>query len=182
MDYCHQRRRPNRGWAAGNRQARGKMEGKHCHKFLAAQRLGGRCATCGKRRWRPRACTSHRDEADRARKGGVRLRLAYWVAPTPGITVGLPRTAGVPARRSKSRTPEPRRTGTMSRWISSRSPAFRHCWMVSAPWTPTDFPAAAVLAWFTALSIPSVTKWTVELGRGQPAGMWWVRTNAGPQA
>jgi hypothetical protein len=41
--------------------------------------------------------------------------------------------------------------------------------MVSAPWTPTDFPAAAALAWFTALSMPSVTKWTVELGRGHPA-------------
>src|SRR5436190_1963252 len=46
----------------------------------------------------------------------------------------------------------------MSTWISSRSPAFRHCWMVSAPWTPTDFGAAAGLAWFTALSMPSVTK------------------------
>src|SRR5689334_25288534 len=52
--------------------------------------------------------------------------------------------------------------------------------MVSAPWTPTDFPAAATLAWFTALSIPSVTKCTVELGRGHPAGTWWVSTNAGP--
>ena len=70
----------------------------------------------------------------------------------------------------------------MSTWISSRRPAFRHCWMVSAPWTPTDFPAAAALAWFTALSMPSVTKWTVESGRGHPAGMWWVRTNAGPHA
>ena len=56
------------------------------------------------------------------------------------------------------------------------------CWMVSAPWTPTDFPAAAALACFTALSMPSVTKWTVELGRGHPAGMWWVSTNAGPHA
>jgi hypothetical protein len=27
-----------------------------------------------------------------------------------------------------------------------------------------------------------VTNCTVELGRGHPAGMWWVRTNAGPQA
>src|SRR3954452_8220815 len=40
---------------------------------------------------------------------------------------------------------------------------------VSAPWTATDFPAAAPLAWLTALSIPSVTNWTVELGRGHPA-------------
>src|SRR6185436_10190566 len=30
--------------------------------------------------------------------------------------------------------------------------------------------------------MPSVTKWTVEPGRGQPAGTWWVSTNAGPQA
>jgi len=41
---------------------------------------------------------------------------------------------------------------------------------------------AAALAWLTALLMPSVTKWTVESGRGHPAGMWWVRTNAGPQA
>src|ERR1051325_9235971 len=54
--------------------------------------------------------------------------------------------------------------------------------MVLAPWTPTDFPAAAVLAWLTALSMPSITKCTVESGRGHPAGTWWVRTNAGPQA
>src|SRR2546422_4409062 len=70
----------------------------------------------------------------------------------------------------------------MSTWISSRSPAFSNCWMVLAPWTPTDPPAAAVLAWFTALSMPSVTKCTVELGRGHPAGTWWVSTNAGAQA
>ena len=36
---------------------------------------------------------------------------------------------------------------------------------MSAPWTPTDFPAAAALACFTALSTPSVTKRTVEPGR-----------------
>ena len=30
---------------------------------------------------------------------------------------------------------------------SSTRPAFRSCWMVSAPWTATDFPAAAALAW-----------------------------------
>jgi len=46
----------------------------------------------------------------------------------------------------------------MSMWSSSRSPAFRHCWIVFAPWTPTDFPAAAAFAWRTALSMPSVTK------------------------
>ena len=54
--------------------------------------------------------------------------------------------------------------------------------MVSAPCTPTDLPAAAAFACFTALSMPSVTKFTVELGRGHPAGMWCVTTNAGPQA
>jgi hypothetical protein len=42
--------------------------------------------------------------------------------------------------------------------------------LLSAPWTPTDFPAAAALACFSALSMPSVTKWTIELGRGHPAG------------
>ena len=46
---------------------------------------------------------------------------------------------------------------------------------------PTDFPAAAALAWFTALSMPSVTKCTVELGRGHPEGMWWVIMNAVPK-
>ena len=30
--------------------------------------------------------------------------------------------------------------------------------------------------------MPSVTKWTVESGRGHPAGMVWVTTNAGPHA
>lgn len=60
--------------------------------------------------------------------------------------------------------------------------AFRHCWMVSAPCTPTDFQTAAALAWFTALPMPSVTQVTVELDRGHPAGMWGVRTNAAPQA
>src|SRR5215216_3996315 len=30
--------------------------------------------------------------------------------------------------------------------------------------------------------MPSVTKCTVELGRGHPAGTWWVSTNAGPHA
>lgn len=68
----------------------------------------------------------------------------------------------------------------MSTWISSSKPAFSNCWTVSAPCTPTDFPAAAALACFTALSMPSVTKFTVELGRGHPAGMRWVNTNAGP--
>src|SRR5262249_32292063 len=54
----------------------------------------------------------------------VGLRRAHWVpkvvTPTPGITVGLPRTAGVAARWSKSRTPEPRRTAVTSTLISSR--------------------------------------------------------------
>src|SRR3954466_12065230 len=54
--------------------------------------------------------------------------------------------------------------------------------MVSAPWTPTDFSPAAAFACRTALSMPSVTKCTVESGRGHPAGTWWVRTYAGPHA
>src|SRR5262245_10020508 len=64
-------------------------------------------------------------------------------------------------------------------WISSSSPVSRHCWIVWAPCTPTDFGWAADLAWATALSMPSVTNWTVEPGRGQPSGTWWVTTNAG---
>lgn len=56
-----------------------------------------------------------------------------------------------------------------------------HCWMVLGPCIPTDFPPAAAFAFSTALSMPSVTKWTVEFGRGQPAGMLWVKTKAGPQ-
>ena len=44
---------------------------------------------------------------------------------------------------------------------------------------PTDFGSAADFARATALSMPSVTNWTVEPGRGQPSGTWWVTTNAG---
>ncbi|HEV7546387.1 MAG TPA: hypothetical protein VGO42_17650, partial [Reyranella sp.] len=80
---------------------------------------------------------------------GARLRLAYWVAQVCNADAPDHRRVAkddcVPARRSKSRTPEPRRTAAMSTWISSRRPAFRHCWIVSAPWTPPDFPAAAIL-------------------------------------
>src|SRR4029077_7714076 len=64
-------------------------------------------------------------------------------------------------------------------WISSSSPASRHCWTVWAPCTPTDFGPAADFARATALSMPSVTNWTVEPGRGQPSGTWWVTTKAG---
>ena len=45
--------------------------------------------------------------------------------------------------------------------------------------TPTDFGPAANFARATALSMPSVTNWTVEPGRGQPSGTWWVTTKAG---
>src|ERR1043166_1887032 len=48
-----------------------------------------------------------------------------------------------------------------------------------APCTPTDFGPAADFARATALSMPSVTTWTVEPVRGQPSGTWWVATKAG---
>jgi hypothetical protein len=32
----------------------------------------------------------------------------------------------------------------MSTWTASTSPAFSNCWMVSAPWTPTDFPGGSL--------------------------------------
>src|SRR6478672_5114650 len=51
--------------------------------------------------------------------------------------------------------------------------------MVCAPCTPTDFGPAADLACATALSMPSVTKSTVEPGRGQPSGTSWVTMKAG---
>src|SRR5206468_4936345 len=57
--------------------------------------------------------------------------------------------------------------------------ASRHCWIVWAPCTPTDFGPAAHFARATALSMSSVTNWTDEPGRGQPSGTWWVTTNAG---
>jgi hypothetical protein len=60
--------------------------------------------------------------------------------------VGLPRTAGPPTRWSKSRTPEPRRSAAVTTLISSTRPAFMSCCGVRAV-TPTDFPAAAALAW-----------------------------------
>jgi hypothetical protein len=87
----------------------------------------------------------------------------------------------MPARRSKSRTPEPRRTVAMSTWISSRSPAFQELLDGVGAVDPNGLPGGGGFGWFTALSMPSVTKWTVELGRGHPAGMSWVSTNAGPQ-
>src|SRR4051794_12560668 len=95
------------------------------------------------------------------------------------MTVGFPRTTGVSARWSNNRTPVPSNTAARSIWISSSSPASRHCWIVSAPCTPTDFEPAADFAWATALSMPSVTNWTVEPGRGQPSGTWCVTTKAG---
>jgi hypothetical protein len=83
------------------------------------------------------------------------------------------------SRCSNSRTPAPRNTAARSMWISSSSPAFRHFWIVWAPCTPTDFVPAADFARATALSMPSVTNWTVEPGRGQPSGTLWVTTKAG---
>ena len=50
-------------------------------------------------------------------------------------------------------------------------PGVQALWIVSAPCTATDFGATAAFACATALSMPSVTKWTVELGRGQPSGI-----------
>jgi hypothetical protein len=91
----------------------------------------------------------------------------------------FPGTTGVFARWSNSRTPAPSNTAARSRWTSSSSPAFRHCWIVLAPCTPTDFGPAADFARATALSMPSVTNWTVDPGRGQPSGTWWVATKAG---
>jgi hypothetical protein len=73
----------------------------------------------------------------------------------------------------------PSNTAARSMWISSSSPASRHCWIVWAPCTPTDFGPAVDFARATALSMPSVTNWTVEPARGQPLGTWWVTTKAG---
>jgi hypothetical protein len=41
--------------------------------------------------------------------------------------------------------------------------------------SPTDFGPTADFARATALSMPSVTKWTVEPGRGQPSGFFTNR-------
>src|SRR4029453_3599046 len=85
-------------------------------------------------------------------------------------------------RCSNSRTPAPSNTAARSTWISSSSPASRHCWIVWAPCTPTDFGPAADFARATALSMPSVTNWTVEPGRGPPSGPWWVTQKRPPRA
>jgi hypothetical protein len=73
----------------------------------------------------------------------------------------------------------PSNTAARSMWISSSTLASRHCWIVWAPCTPTDFGPAVDFARATALSMPSVTNWTVEPARGQPLGTWWVTTKAG---
>jgi hypothetical protein len=49
---------------------------------------------------------------------------------------------------------------------------------VSGPWTPTDVPAAAALALFTAHSMPSVTKWTESADRA--SGYWMTHANTHP--
>ena len=127
--------------------------------------------------------------AGRLRKPAQRLAAATTVAPGSADVSRRSRqspsdcrTAGARSKCSKRRIPEPSSTAAMSIASSSRSPAFSSCWMVSAPCTATAFSPAAALACWTALPRPSVTKWTVESGRGHPAGIRWVSTKAGPQA
>src|SRR5262245_63973710 len=76
----------------------------------------------------------------------VRTGYRRWVTPMPATTFGFPRTTGVFARCSNSRTPAPSNTAARSTWISSSNPASRHCWIVLAPCTPTDFERAADFA------------------------------------
>ncbi len=73
-------------------------------------------------------------------------------------------------------------------WISSSSPAFRHCWIVCAPCTPTDFGLAAAFARATALGdrifkivdaasgagVGSVGFWTKEWRDGQVYEVGWM--------
>ena len=131
--------------------------------------------------------TDHRTKLTAGRERcGVGLRLAYWVA----------QVCHADARDYRRVAKDGWGGGEVVE--ESNAGAKKNCRDVDADFVqqasiqqlldgvsavnPTDFPAAAALAWFTALSMPSVTKWTVELGRGHPAGTWWVSTNAGPQA
>jgi hypothetical protein len=112
------------------------------------------------------------------------LRLAHWVAQVCNADARDHRRVAKDGGRD-GEVVEESNTGAKKNRRDvdvdpSRRQAFSNCWMVSAPWTATDFSGAAALAWFTALSMPSVTNCTVELGRGHPAGMSWVSTNAGP--
>jgi len=55
---------------------------------------------------------------------GYMTRNVRWVTPAPSITRVLSSSIGPVPRRSNSPMPPPSTTGTISRCISSRSPAF----------------------------------------------------------
>src|SRR3954464_8523901 len=105
-------------------------------------------------------------------------RKVRWVTPAPSITRVLSSSTGS-ALWSNNRTPSPRRTGTRSRCISSRSPDLMHCCTKFAPITPTSLSPAAAFACATALSRPSVTNVKGDCWFTHSCGTEWVRTKTG---
>src|SRR5215218_6139255 len=87
----------------------------------------------------------------------LRTRKVRWVTPAPSITRVRSRSIGPLPRWSNNETPPPSRTGTRSMWISSRSPARRHCCTMLAAPTPTPLSPATACACARAHSRPSVT-------------------------
>src|SRR5215218_1849469 len=82
----------------------------------------------------------------------LRTRKVRWVTPAPSITLVRSRSIGPVPRWSNNETPPPSRTGTRSRWISSRSPALMHCCTMLAAPTPTSLsPATALEGAFEAV-------------------------------
>src|SRR5712692_5869428 len=107
------------------------------------------------------------------------MRYVRWVTPLPALTYGLSSSTGVVLRCSNKRTPSPSRTGTRSMWISSSSPALRHCCTIVAEATTTFLTPAITFACSIALWTPSVTKVTGHPSLTHSGGGRWVTTTTG---
>src|ERR1700730_8886881 len=95
------------------------------------------------------------------------------------LTCGSSRATGAPLRCSNKRTPSPSRNGTRSMWISSSSPAVRHCCAIVAEATTTFLRPAITFACSIALWRPSVTKVTGHSSLTHSGGGRWVTTTTG---
>src|SRR6266567_6011754 len=107
------------------------------------------------------------------------MRYVRWVTPGPSLTCGSSSAMGANLRFSNKRTPSPSRNGTRSMWISSSSPALRHCCTIVAEATTTDFSPAIIFACSIALSTPSVTNVTGHSSLTHSGGGRWVTTTTG---
>src|SRR5712692_33889 len=95
------------------------------------------------------------------------------------LTCGSSSAMGATLRCSNKRTPSPSRNGTRSMWISSSSPALRHCCTIVAEATTTFLTPAITFACSIALSTPSVTKVTGHSSLTHSGGGRWVTTTTG---